>query len=83
MITMGYKLCESRALNCCIVWNFMIHGSPPYPLDIICGWLKMERKLERGGTQILLHFEERRWIYNPFFRKYLERERNTLKKDFP
>ena len=71
------------ALNCCIVWNFMIHGRPSLtPLDIIYGWLKMERKLERGGRQILLHFKERRWIYNPFFRKYLERERNTLKKDF-
>ena len=34
------------------------------------------------GTQILFNFEERRWIYNPFFRKYLEWERNTLNKDF-
>ena len=30
-----------------------------------------------------MDFEERRWSYNPFFRKYLERECNTFKKDFP
>ena len=35
-----------------------------------------------NGTQILFYFKERRWIYNPFSRKYLEWERNTLKKDF-
>ena len=43
---------------------------------------KRNAKWNGIGTQILFDFEERRWIYNPFFRKYLERERNTLKKDF-
>ena len=61
---------------CTLLGKLKVNGVFSYSQKRIANWIGI-------GTQILLKFEERRWIYNPFFRKYLEWERNTLKKDFP